>query len=232
MNDKLNIMPLNYSTIKLQQIRFLISELRNFNEGVEKSFEKATKDIDKEYSKLEKQYKGNEEALYNLADVYSDRYNETARVFPNHFRISAFNQIMSFALYQLTEICDLHSRITDAKYKVSDLKGSELEACKTYLKNSAGVDFSKLNTLWEKLNLAYKVRNIFVHQMGELETSAKNFKSIDKNLHDKGQIDYKYITKPKDAKSVLASWQTTSPIRMISVQSWCTKKLTDAHLTQ
>jgi hypothetical protein len=178
MKDKLNIMPLNYSTIKHQQIRFLISELRNFNEGIEKSFEKATKDIDKEYKKLEKKHKGDEISLYNLSDIYSERYNETARVFPNHFRIAAFNQIMSFTLYQLIEICDLHHRIKDTKYKVSDLKGSEFEACKTYLKNSAGVDFGKLNTVWEKLNFAYKIRNIFVHQMGEVKPAQRVLRAL------------------------------------------------------
>jgi hypothetical protein len=194
---------MNLALVKLQQIKFYISEFNNYNEVVEKFFEKATNDIEKEYKKLEKKYKGNEETLYNLSDHYSDKYNETGRVFPNHFRVSFFNQIMSFIVFQLTEICDLHARVTGSKYRVSDLKGSDLEVCKDYLKKSANVDFAKLNTEWTFLSQCYTIRNKFVHKLGEIETSGNEFKGI-KNFIDKTKLlEYKYpVRKIEDAKQV------------------------------
>ena len=161
---------MNYAANKLQHIKFGITEFVKYNEVVEKFFEKATTDIDKEYKKLERKYKGNEDALNNLGDHYSDKYNETARVFPNQFRISFFNQIMAYVVFQLIEICEVHHIIKATKYKVSDLKGSDLDICKKYLKNSAGVDFNKVNKEWEFLKLCYTIRNKFVHTLGSFET--------------------------------------------------------------
>ncbi|MFD2517727.1 hypothetical protein [Salinimicrobium flavum] len=135
------------------------------------SRQKEELEIDKFYKKTEKDFT----ELINITMVVNDHL----MFYPQNFRTSLLVQIFSLLEHKLGEICLYHHLSKSTDFSIKDLKGnSDIDKAKLYLKKACKIDFKHLDPEWNFLEKLRKIRNLIVHNKGEISGMHRNWNSI------------------------------------------------------
>lgn len=159
---------------------------------IEKFLTGEKRKLESEFEKLENAIEHDYESgpLDFAIDGLAEEYHSVSKTFPHNFRASFFIQIIAFIEFELKEICEHHHKVCNTDFSIDDLRGSnEIEKAKLYLSNSCNVDINKLNPEWNFIQVAKEIRNLIVHQQGELiANGSKRTKKILKFISQKDYI--------------------------------------------
>jgi|GEM_PF-4576405 len=99
-------------------------------------------------------------------------YREFKIEFPNHFRSSFLDQMCSFIESKLQRLCITHYEFANPHYNSEEMalefldSNNDIGGYIEYLNKKAKISFTKIETDWQFISIAYKVRNVFTHHSG------------------------------------------------------------------
>ena len=176
---------------------FIENSFENKVSGLHKSFDRTIRDIEKNKDHYEDDYKE------HLKDSIIEEMYEIEKEFMQRFRNSLIMQLFSFLESELKHHCELHAINYKKEYSIDDLKGTDLEKVKLYLKKSANKDLTKLEPQWKFINDLKKLRNRIVHDNSMISEKHNDYKSIKAfsktnfTMKDCGHGDYLIILDQK-----------------------------------
>lgn len=99
-------------------------------------------------------------------DFHSDEYHEQLG-----FRSILMSSFFSFCFarfeHELHRVCKKAQKRSKSPFSVQDIKGGNIERCKTYLKK-LGIPFSVTDETWKETTKLQRLRNILMHEGGLL----------------------------------------------------------------
>jgi hypothetical protein len=169
---------LNFSEFQLFGIDLALVEFKNYQNTIEKFLESEKQNLEKSYQNKITELSENDTNSWNrIAENYSEKYSDIARIFPHNFRASFLIQIVSFIEHELKDICEQYEFLKKTKYSINDLKGNnDIEKAKQYLAKSCNVNFANLNPEWQFIIMVKRIRNKIVHHQGFVKKIERDWK--------------------------------------------------------
>ena len=158
---KMACIKLDYSNIK--------QEMDFFKEFVSINDLRISKEQERinEVIRIEKHF--NFEIEHLIDEMYQDEIDIHFESFPKLYYNSMLVSLHSFIEYHFTMIVKLTQKKTEKKIKLKDINGlNQIEKCKKYLWLVFEISLEDLNKEWEILKDISKLRNIIVHNNGNL----------------------------------------------------------------
>lgn len=154
---------LNYSSFK-QEISF-------FKEFVSVNALRIS-DEQKRINKIIRIEKETDFEIEHLIDeLYFDEIYTHFESFPKLFYNSMLVSLYSYVEYHFTTIVKLTQKQTKKSIKLKDINAlNQIEKCKKYLWLVCGISLEDFNKEWEIINDILKLRNLIVHNNGNLMT--------------------------------------------------------------
>ena len=116
-----------------------------------------------------------EEGIARVVEVHQGLDDETwdlNSIFRNHFpnlqRRSALLTLTGYFEHELDKLCQQFQVEKAFSLSLSDLAGSGIARSTNYLEKVAGIDAHKTSREWNQIKNIQKVRNLIVHQDGQL----------------------------------------------------------------
>ncbi|MFS4418767.1 hypothetical protein [Maribacter sp. 2307ULW6-5] len=168
---------LDNSKFYLFGIELALVEFKNYQNTIERFLEAEKKTLEESYQdRISKLSKDEYDSWNRIAENYSDRYSDIARIFPHNFRASFLIQIISFIEHELKEICEQYEFSKETRYSINDLKGNnDIEKSRQYLTKSCNVNFDNLNPEWQFILMVKRIRNKLVHHQGFVKKVEKDW---------------------------------------------------------
>jgi hypothetical protein len=89
---------------------------------------------------------------------------------------NTFVGIYTILEHQLFRICEVRQKEMGFKVSVGDVRGSGIDACRTYLEKVCGIDVPKEPTEWKTIKRLQRLRNVLAHERGRLQESDKDLR--------------------------------------------------------
>lgn len=157
-----------------------LEKIEEYAEFVEKEINEKAKKQEKDLALMDGiDVLDEEEAKEAVEDFKAEILKYTVD-FTSIARSSSLIHLYSFAEHQLITFCNYHAKEQTEKFKEKkDGKAVTINARK-YLQEVVGMDFSDIEDHWKLLDNIRKIRNYFVHSVGEVEeTETSKKKAIE-----------------------------------------------------
>ena len=122
-----------------------------------------------------------EEGTPSLIEVYRGLDSEAWDLnaifeyfFPNLQRRSALITLFSFFEHELDGLCDLFIRKENVSVSLNDMRGTGIDRSVLFLTKVVGLPIDKDTALWQEIKNVQKIRNLIVHNNGELKDRSGN----------------------------------------------------------
>ncbi len=152
-------------------IDYEINSFRKFFNTIEKTVEKNSGNLKKEWDEAIKEVSIEEEDVCN--DYYIDLAGELGdfqQLLYKSFAISFF----SFTENYLSHLCDTIYRNKKTTFSHKDIKGSGVTRAITYVKKVLKIDFPTDSSIGKDLDIIREIRNGIVHNDGRISEDKKN----------------------------------------------------------
>lgn len=114
---------------------------------------------------------------FNLDDGDYDLNFIFTEYFPSFQRKSALISLMSFLEIELKQLCEFYKE-TMPTYKNFKSKDLWIDKSVNYLIKHVKLNISKSNKIWNQLKIIQKIRNVIVHENGQITSEHKDYKEI------------------------------------------------------
>ena len=180
------------SAFHLFFVDLTLKEYKNYQKFFEDFLEKEKEILIDTYKKYITENEFDNFEYSNFLEIHFKKSDEIVASFPYNFRASFLVQIVSFIEVTLNEICEQYHFTNNTTYSVKDLKGnSDIEKTKMFLTKSCNANFKELNPEWQFIMIAKKLRNIQIHNQGQLNKVDKDWKIL--NAFNKGNSYFEFI---------------------------------------
>ena len=143
-----------------------INSIENQIELNIQDFQKNKVDIELNNDSYTTEYQGLDDQSWNLYEIFQNH-------FPNLQRKSALITLTNMFEYELDQLCARYIKEYKYNTELSKIKGKGLDRSTKYLKDVCGIEIHKADHRWEKIKQIQNLRNIIVHQDGNI-TDNKN----------------------------------------------------------
>lgn len=110
---------------------------------------------------------------------YSKKFREKGMFYQESYRYSFLVHIFSIFEYELSAVCLYLYKRDKTDFSFKDLSGSgDVEKATKYLKKVYKVDFNQLTPEWNFIENVRKIRNVIVHNRGEITRNHRHWPAI------------------------------------------------------
>jgi hypothetical protein len=108
-----------------------------------------------------------------LDDETWDLHGIFSEYFPSLQRRSALITLCSYFERELDKLCVLFKNEKSLLIDLTDIKDKGIERSTCYLEKVVGINTFKSSHEWNNIRNIHKLRNVFVHQNGQIENTKK-----------------------------------------------------------
>lgn len=160
-----------------------IDQFRLHINGVESYLEKEAKSLINYHEERAKDLSEEEKDEYY--NFYTDNYWQLSEVFPNIQRKSELIAIYTLLEHHLNSLCSIYEGHSNSQVKLCDLKANGIiETAKKYLEIVIGIKFPSSGTTWQEIKQVQRIRNLFVHNDGQLKGSEGDKRPIKQYINN------------------------------------------------
>jgi hypothetical protein len=158
------------------QVKF---EIQQFNE------KKETKFVDyNDYPNMSSSYdthKSLDSTTWNLDSLFKE-------YFPTLQRSSALISLIGAIEHELNQLCIILRNVKKLSLELKDLNGKGIERSVRYMEITAFPSIKRENSLWNDITSIQKIRNLFVHNNGQLFDINGGRKEAESNIVKKNDF--------------------------------------------
>jgi hypothetical protein len=118
------------------------------------------------YARIVVTHQGLNDETWDLNGIFSD-------YFPSLQRRSALITLCSYFESELDKLCILFKNEKSLLIDLADINNKGIERSTCYLEKVVGIKTFKNTQVWNEIRIIHKLRNVFVHQNGEIINAKK-----------------------------------------------------------